>query len=309
MKIKDYVTSLRKIFTKSNVISDVKNTREEMEDVTLPAFEGAVKVFQRRKLVSPALINLQTTFENTFPTNAENIVVTIEKHMAAAIRNLKELEGVVEKTYNNEVTGLGLSYRKANLLQLVEAYSFVSRYARKLLNFAYVCETGALEAKAQGGATSDDRVAIEKEILPADMDYLKMHIVYFAQLYAVVSGLGRHKDVVKAIEDIPDVEVKNDNAEMMASTMGIDKVDPFRMGFIPVWLNPVYHIGIAFAEWQVARFNAAEEELRMLQLRKIKLEKRLDDNKSDAKVEQQLEHMRKRVNELEIKLVKMRNEV
>lgn len=303
MKITDYLASLLPTFDKNRVVDDVRATREELDDVTIPAYEQAVKVLGNRKLVNPQLVDLQDAFNRIFPGASGNFIAIIEKYLKPTLKNLKELEDVVEKTYNNEVAGLGLSYRKANLLQLIEGYAFATRYARKLLNFAYVAETASLEAKAEGAEQSVlDKIA--EQLVPADLEYLKKHIVYFSQVYAVCAGLGKAKDVVKAIEEIPDVIVTKDNAETLTATMGVDKVDPFRMGFIPVWLNPVYHIGMLVTEWQVARYKAAQEELRVLNLRKLKLEKQLDD-KYDAKVDQQAKYMQQRVDELEYKIAKM----
>ncbi len=307
MKIIDYAASLLKTFSKQTVIGDAKLTREELEDVTAPAYEQAVKVFARRKITNPDLQRLQETFDTIHPHAAENIVMSIEKGMAALIKNIKAIEDTVDKTFNQEIAGVGLTYRKANLLQLLEGYAFVSRYARKILNFAYVAETASLESVANGGKPADAGDEIAIQMLPADIDYLKQQMVYFANVFCVASGIGKHKDIMKAVDDIPDVEVTGSNADVMQATMGKDKVDPFSFGLIPYWLNPVYHIGIIYVEWQNARFRAAEEELRMLQLRKLKLEKRLED-KQDAKLEQQLDYMRKRVNDLEFKLVKMRDE-
>lgn len=307
MKPLDFAVSLLTGFSKNRVITDARNTHEELKEITAPAYEHALKIFGRRKLVSPQLIRLQDGFDAAHPRPAENMIVSIEKGMKEIVKNVKELEDVVQKTFNEEIAGTALSYRKANLLQLLEAYSFVSRYARKLLNFAYIAETAALEAKAEGQPVDTEVAKIGEEILPADLDWLKQNMGYFAQLFLVCSGQSKHKDVVKAIEEIPDVEIVSGNHETLAATLGPDKIDPFRMGFIPVWLNPFYHIGMAITEWQVARYNAAEEELRMLQLRKLKLEKRLE-GKSDAKLEQQLSYMTKRVNDLEYKLIKMRGD-
>ena len=307
MKLLDYLAKLPKSFSKTRIVTDAKITRDELVEVTGPAFESALKVFQRRKLVNPMLLRLQDAFDSMHPHPSENIIVSIEKGMKQLIINIKELEALVDKTYNNEVAGIGLSYRKANLLQLLESYAFISRYARKLLSFAYTAETASLEAKAAGGSVADGNKTVEAQILPVDIDWLKQNIVYFSQLFVVAAGLGKHKDVVKAVEDIPDVEVTNGNAAIMTATMGKDKVDPFRLELIPIWLNPAYLIGTMVVEWQAARYNAAEEDLRMLQLKKLKLEKRLE-GKQDAKLEQQLEYTTKRVNDLEYKLVKMRGD-
>lgn len=307
MKLVEYAASMLKTFSKQTVIGDARQTREEFEEMTGPAYEGALKVFARRKLTNPDLLRLQDSFDSIHPHAKENIIVSIEAGMKPLIANMKALEEVIDRTFNNEIAGVGLTYRKANLLQLLEGYAFVSRYARKILNLAYVAETASLEAKAAGGRAEDAKDEIAAQILPADIDYLKQNIVYFANLFCVASGIGKHKDPMKAITEIPDVEVTGGNASIMTATMGKDKVDPFSFGLIPYWLNPVYHIGVIYAEWQTARYNAAEEELRMLQLRKLKLEKRLED-KHDAQLEQRLDYMRKRVNDLEFKLVKMRNE-
>lgn len=304
MKPFDYVASLLPTFTKNRVIEDARATREELDDVVAPSYEQALKVFTRYKFKTEELDVLENTFHRMHPHASENMVVSIEKGMKEILKNIKDLEEVIERTYNNDVAGMGLSYRKANLLQLLEAYTFVSRYARKFLTYAYVCETALLDAAGQSVKPEVASEIIKSQTIPADVDYLKQNIVYFSNCFLVCAGLGKHKDLSKVVEDIPDVVITKDNEHTLTATQGIEKVDPFRMGFIPVWLNPVYHVGMLVAEWQAGRYKAAQEELRTLQLRKLNLEKKLE-GKSDAKIEQQIAYMQKRVDDLEYRLVKM----
>lgn len=86
--------------------------------------------------------------------------------------------------------------------------------------------------------------------------------------------------------------------------MGSAKVDPFQMDLIPIWLNPIYHIGMFVSEWQADRYKAAKEEVRLLQLRKLNLEKTIE-KKPDAKIQHEIEYLSNRVQGMNFKIEKM----
>ena len=83
-----------------------------------------------------------------------------------------------------------------------------------------------------------------------------------------------------------------------------NKIDPFQMRFIPAWLNIIYHVRLGIAEWQVGRYNAAKEELKVIQLRKLHLE-RLRDGKADAAIEKEIAYLEERAQKLNYKLRQM----
>lgn len=81
-------------------------------------------------------------------------------------------------------------------------------------------------------------------------------------------------------------------------------MDPYHFGLIPIKMNPIYHIRMAIAEWQVARYNAAIEEKRALEYRLLAL-KASSDGKKDAKLEEAIEYSEARLAKLNYKLATM----
>ena len=76
------------------------------------------------------------------------------------------------------------------------------------------------------------------------------------------------------------------------------------MRFIPVWLNPIYHIGMRIAEWQAKRYKSAKEELSLLQLRKLNLE-RVSAGKPDAKIQSEIKYLEARIQGLNFDIDEM----
>jgi hypothetical protein len=95
-------------------------------------------------------------------------------------------------------------------------------------------------------------------------------------------------DLNKVVEDLPDLSVNKTNIKAV-EVLHRD-LDPFGFGFIPVVLNPAYHIGIMLAEWQVSRLNTAIAEKDVLEVQVMNL-KLLAQDKNDAKLQSTIKYM------------------
>ena len=109
----------------------------------------------------------------------------------------------------------------------------------------------------------------------------------------------------KKLLEIPEIVVTPENSKTMVSQFG-EKVDPLAMRFVPVVMNPWYLWGMWRAEVQVKRYNAAKEEMRALQLRRMNLEK-IIEGKPDAKLQKEIEYIESRINKLNYELEELEN--
>jgi hypothetical protein len=295
MKIQNYLSSLLPSFGKDRIIEDVRLTKTEIKDVTHPSYEAALPLLKNWKFKSSKIKDHAQTFDRVVKkVKSGNMIVAIEAAFKPMIENLDAAENLIVKTYSEDVAGAGLTYLKANLLQFVECTGFVSKYARKFLLYIYICETA--EYGEDGGTI------IGESLSKAEIEWLDSNMVSFCTALSIVSGNPAH--VKKSIEDVPDILVTTENIHTLGATVGEAKLDPFQMKLIPIWMNPIYHVGMFVAEWQASRYKASKEEVKLIELRKLNLIK-LSENKPDAHLQQQITYMETRIQGLNYQIAQM----
>lgn len=293
MKLQQFVASVLPSFGKDRVMEDIRLTRTELKDITLPAFHQAAVAFKGHKFKSKALADQIATFGRMVKGGSGNVIEIIEKQLPIALKNLDEVEDLIERGFNEEVAGAGLTYMKANLLQFSECLHFVSRFSRKFLLYIFVCETAEYE---------DSGTTIAESMTPAEIEYIRVNFVNYCTAFNAV--VNQPQTVRKLLEDVPDILITSENVLSLSSTLGEKKLDPLQMKLIPIWLNPIYHVGMFVAEWQADRYKVAKEELRLIQLRKLNLEK-ISAGKPDAHVQKEITYLESRVQTMNFKIAKM----
>lgn len=294
MKAINFLKSLLPTVGKDRIIEDCRLVRAEMKDHVEPAYHTAAELFKGYKFKSPELEKDFDVFARMIDQDrGDNIISTIHKNFKNIYENLSFVEKQVEQNFNEEMAAMGFTLQKATILQFIETVTFVTTYARKYLNYIYICET----AQYPEGNTM-----VDESLTPAEIEWIHSNIVHFCKAFAAVTG--KPATIEKQMLDIPDVILTDDNAKTMEATLGIHKVDPFQLGFIPVWMNPIYHIRIRVAEWQAERYKAAKEEARLLQLRKLNLEKVMS-GKPDAAIQKEINYLEGRLQTILFKINKM----
>jgi len=294
MKIGNFLASLLPSFGKDQVLEDCRLTHGEIKNGTLPAYESAAPLFRGWKFKSDKLKSQFAVFSRVSGLSG-NFVDAVLKGLKQTNENLDAVEEMISKTYNEDVAASGLTYLKANLLQFVESAGFVSKYARKYLDYIYALETSEV-------GDEESRSAAMETMLKAHTDWLDANFLAFATAISITAT--PTNNLRKVLGNIPDIVVTADNAQTLSATLGQAKLDPLQFGLIPVWMNPIYHIGMAVAEWQAGRYKEWQEELRLIQLRKLNLE-RVSAGKHDAKIEKEIAWLSSRRDELSYKLQKM----
>lgn len=300
MNLKDFMMSLLPSFAKESVLDDCQITATEIKDYTKLAYQQAVPLYHNWKFKSADVLADFETFDRMVKgKNGDNPIETIFKGFDNVLHNLQDCAVLIDKTYSQEIAGGGFTYQKANLLQFVEACAFVSKYARKFLMLVNIRETVEM---ANSDEQSSEQIKVTDSLAPAEIEWLRMNLVSFCTLFNVTTG--EPNNVRKAIAEIPDVVITAENAETLAATIGDKKIDPFEMKLIPVWLNPIYHVRIRIAEWQTTRYKAAKEELQLLQLQKLAMQKQ-SEGKPDAHLQKQIKYMEGRIQGLNYKIAEM----
>jgi len=296
MSIGKYVTSLLPSFDKGRVEEDIRVLNEELRENTIPPYQSAAEHFSREKFTS----KLTQEFDQTFgrSTNLERSLqgrypVSIHKVFERSLETLGNLESEIDKLFGRDIAAGGLTYARANMLRLLEVMSFATRYSRKLLLWTYHEEKKALGRD------------IGEPFTKAEIEWLHENRNAF---FAAMRVLGRKpREITGALKNIPDMVVVPEEVEVAEQTVGSAKLDPLSMGLIPIKLNPIYHVRMAIAEFQVARYKSGVEERRALEYRMLAL-KELREGKEDARLEQEIEYTENRIKKLNHKLAKMEEE-
>lgn len=295
MKFSAFLKSLIPGFEKDNVLEDVRLTRTELKEITIPAFETSISLLAGKELKSKEIENFDKIFRRNNPGFPRELFEGMLEGLHIAEANMDVVEDLISRTYNEDVAASGLTYLKANLLQFVEVASFVSKYARRFLFYTFVLESAEYEANSLKASES---------LSKAEIRWIEDNMLTFAQAFKIVAT--PKAKLAKQFADVPDIVITGDNEDHLMHTTSA-KIDPLQMRFIPAWLNIIYHVRLGIAEWQVGRYNAAKEELKVIQLRKLHLE-RLRAGKADAAIEKEIAYLEERAQKLNYKLRQMEEE-
>lgn len=278
MQLNAFITSLLPTFTKSVMHTDLRMLREEFNKETIPPYITANKNFGRRKFTAPWVAAFDKSFakEVKTPFNGNFLSVTYESLLLGQ-KSLDLVDRMIESYYADDIVREAMTLQGFNLLQYMEALSFLSRYSRRLLNFVLACEINT--------CLNNDQF---QDIVQQDIDWINTYKATFFQVINIIGNKGKNVD--KVIEAMPDVIVTKSNADTLVQTVGQGKVDPMGFNFIPLTLNPVFHIRMAIAEWQAKRFKAAVEERKIIELRLYNL-KQAAGGKPDARQQQEINYM------------------
>ena len=211
---------------------------------------------------------------------------TISEIFRKAGENLDIIGDLIDKSMSNAVLKEGLTYRKASIIQYLEVFGFAQRYVRKLMLFTCACESAFLGTGKSA----------KEQFVPGDLKWMKANRDNFIQVMGILAG--DPKQTRTTFEEIPDdIVLSQDKHDIVATTVGVSKLDPFNFGFIPVRFNPFYYVRMMVVEWQVKRYQAAVEERQAIELRILQL-RAAADGKKDAALENQIEIVEGRLQKL-----------
>jgi len=290
MKITDWISSLLPSFSKDTLLEDIRVTRGQLESLG-DVYGAAADQLKNWKFKSEEIKSMAGTFKSM--VGGTNPIVEIHKAFPAILKNLDTAENIAVSILNGQVAAKGMTYKQAVLVQYVDAFFLVERYARKWLNYAIVLESA--EFKENG-------LPVSESIPKPEIDWLKKGFVDFCVAFNAVTGDNRK--VMDELKDVPDIDVQGSDSKSISAQLGPKVTDPFKLGFIATKANPIYFVRMVIAEWQVKRYKESREELSALELRLLYL-KRLQEGRPDANTEKRIRSLESRIQDLSADLAEM----
>lgn len=292
MKFVNYINSLLPSFSRDQLMEDLDTVADELRSHVIPPYTTAVKEFGSDKFYSADAQAADELFNKRLDFNYKgNHLKGILQSLENADNLIKLLQTMVDTEFAIDITQGGLNTLRVNIMQLVEILGFTTRYARRHLNYILVCES----CHYSGKVVSDSFSSGELGWLRAGRD-------------AFINGINiislDAKEIETKFKDIPNILVNAESIEASQNLLGKDKTDPFQMRFIPLILNPIYHVRIRVAEYQAEKYREAKEERGILELR-IMLLKEQREGRDNAKIEKQIDYNEGRLQKIVYKLEKI----
>jgi hypothetical protein len=300
MKILDYIASLVPNFDKQRILNNVAALQTELGSTTLKSYEEAGNLFKAKKLKSSWNNEFDKNFHATIHGDRnENFVLAIANILKTVPAKLGFLESLIASDFSKDVTRDALTYKKATVLKYLELVQFVQDYGNRLLIKVMALETDANDPGDKSNPSLDNApMAIRNWMAKNERAFLDALAVLSMPL----------AEVKEKIESIPDINAVPENAGIVSETVGGHRIDPLGLGFIvTTWMNPIFHVRMAFAEWQVERYKAKQEEKKMLEFRLLALQESYE-KKKDPKLQQVIEYTDGRLQSLNRKLSEIESE-
>ena len=287
MKLTQFVTSMLPKIERSQLREDISQLREELNTTTLPALTSLAKQYKGWAFKAAESKEFAKEFDRRVKTKYRGNYVEVSFEIfRKAGENLDIIGDLIDKSMSNAVLKEGLTYRKASIIQYLEVFGFAQRYVRKLMLFTCACESAFLGTGKSA----------KEQFVPGDLKWMKANQDNFIQVMGILAG--NPKQTRTTFEEIPDdIVLSQDKHDIVATTVGVSKLDPFNFGFIPVRFNPFYYVRMMVVEWQVKRYQAAVEERQAIELRILQL-RAAADGKKDAALENQIEIVEGRLQKL-----------
>lgn len=282
MKITTYIQQqISSLFGKSGLLEDLRFARTQFSQAA-DVLVRADKAFGS-KFKSEEMKRAQQVFSGVVKGQGGKGVFGF---LAANIGNINgtidALEAIIAGEFEDRIAAKGLNYRKANLVQLVDAVTFCSRFTIKMLTHALKAETAVAreEKKLEPIPTT--------EMVPFEIEWFNKGLLPFCQaMNAIARPAG---ELVDRLDQIPDILADDNNYGNLKNTVGEAKIDPFLFSLSNFAWNPIRRVRMAVVEAKIARQKEAETELQMAKLRLMQLE-RARQGKEDPMLEREVSYL------------------
>lgn len=291
-RIIDFLRQLTPSFTKDELKEKLRLVGQAIQQ-TLASLVTAAEVLGKPSFKSRVGKAFDADFKRSVKTRFRGTAAEVMTQIIQSLDSLASLlTGVVDKTYNAEVTVDGITYKRAEVLRILGYMDFTVTYARQLLHYLLVCE-----ANVQAKTLTEGRERPKPEI-----EWLEKNQGAFFQLLNTFSQEPR--DVIKAIEGIPDISVGDNDEITLHPTVGIGRLDPLKSNFVPGVTPMFMSIGIWWAQRQVARYERLKEDLRAIEYRVEQLRLQAQ-GKEDAQLEKTIVKYEQYIDDLAEDIAKM----
>lgn len=290
MSVFGFIKKLSPNFDRSNILEDIGQQKEYLNDTLIPNLRNTAKTFGGRQLASDYgrtfLGNVQFALPQYRSRGPFNGLAELFGKVAVT---LQQIEALAPELFQADVTKETLTYQRAIILKYLSGSRFAARYAAQALSALLTAETAeALQAPADS--------YLESQLTKFERDWLSANAQQFTDALKALNH--EPHAVIESIKSIPDVTADESKERVVNQTIGLQKLDPLRLGFlVPSYSNPFYTLRMWMTEWKHANYKASVEEARVLELKILELKQALGGTE-DAKTQRALDYTKGRLDKL-----------
>lgn len=288
MRILDFLKTMLPTFKKKDLLGDLNTTLSNLNECTIPVYDKYAQEMRSFNFSTQEAKSLISAFQSHVKQRKGNIIVTIAHGLHEAADVGASMQKSIDKRFQDDISRDGLTYNEAQTLQILSAFSFFERYARRLLSYLIILETGKFDNGNSMTSLTDGH-----------KQYIIQYFTPFCMLLnAYTQGA---KAVLDALKNVPELEIIPENDAAIVAIQGKDKVDPFRMGLISANVNPFYWWGMRKAISAVKRYDEAKEERNMLELRLMHI-KNLQQGQNNPDIEKEIQYNEDRLSRIQAEI-------
>lgn len=258
MNILAFLKGLVPSFTKKDIREKIRNITTVLNTVVTQANDLVADTFNELAFKSAYGKNFTKSFVNyigsPFKTDKSPFTSALAQAVTNGLKLLEQIQAYVDKNLTDTVHIEGLTYQKATALRLIELMDFFADYSIRHLNYLVASETNI------DTFGHSDGIAVTK----AELKYLDNN----RAAYTILVGLLTldPKKIMDKLDTVPEIMVADSDSGTTPALMG-GNADPLHLASIP-GISFIFHwIGIRKVDWDLARFERAQKELVVIQLR------------------------------------------
>lgn len=301
MNLMSFIKSLVPHIAKNDVLEDIRITKQELESSTIPVAAQAAEHFKISKMKSSGAKALVNIFYRNYGLarqgSTTSIATEISDKLKVVLENLIFIEKEFEQNASSDIIADGITAKKAIMLRALDQITFISRFTMDFFTVIYHDEAN------DANNDVEDNVSVPKIVL----DRVDRNTAMYAGLLSVYGD--KNFAFEKRFASIPEVLLSDKTQDAVAATYGERNVDPYQAPYILGFVgNPIYHVRLLIAEWQADRYKSMKDKKKMLEMRLMHLQL-LQENKNDAKLEQEIAYIQSRIDKYEYSMAKMEKSV
>lgn len=252
-----YFSSLLNVFKKRDILIDLQHAFNELETTVLPMYDLATTP----TYLGDTNKRTSATFKRTIKSYRDTPAKTFKSAIKLVLANQDGIMDLVKKEFQDETQKVAMDYYRLNLIKYIEAITFFIDYTR-MWNTVVTYETVLL---------TKPEVNIKSPTILRDSEFVNniTNIDSFSViLNMLVIPFDKYVSSIQSLKGQVYQESDWGDSNVALSV----KVDPYKVNFIPVTLNPFYHIGMLVNTWRVNRYKRNQAELSRVQLMLATLE-------------------------------------
>lgn len=292
MKLFDFLRNLTASFTKDEVKEKLRLVIQSLHD-TIAAYVSSSEVLGKSGYKSKAGKDFDAAFKRTVKVPFRGTFAEVIQQVLTNMDSFADqLSGLIDKSYNKDIVVEGITYKRAEILRTLGFMDFAVTYATQVLHYIL-----AAEANVQAKTLVDG-----KERPKPELDWLAQNQDSFFRLLNTFGIKGN--DLFKAIENIPDITVGENDDLTIVPSVGIVRLDPLKNNFIPGVTPMFIGIGTWWAQRQVQRYERMKEDHKLIAYRIEQLRLQAQ-GKEDPQLEKTIAKYEQFLNELAEDIAKM----